>query len=130
MKGDRPGRTGAFSGRRGKQVRLTGFDNEPLARLAEQRLRQAGIPCFIRSLRGGPGLWGSAYNLPHDLYVYDSDEMQARDVLDLEPLEVTERRSGTIGPRPRQAPWPVVAGIIIAILLLVLAASLSARFAP
>jgi hypothetical protein len=110
-----------------------------MARLSEQRLHQAGIPCFIRSLRGGPGLWGSAYNLPHDLYVYDSDEMQAREVLDLEPLEVTERRAGLItAPRPRQAPpinresstWPVVAGIITAALLLALAASLFARLAP
>ena len=63
---------------REKQVRLTGFDNEPMARLAEQRLRQIDIPCFIRCLRGGPGLWGSAYNLPHDLFVYESDEPQAR----------------------------------------------------
>ena len=56
-----------------KQVRLTGFDNEPLARLAEQRLWQSGIPCITRSMRGGPGLWGSAYNLPHDIYVYEAD---------------------------------------------------------
>jgi len=129
LSGDRAGSTGAISRRRGKQVRLTGFDNEPMARLAEQRLRQAGIPCFIRSLLGGPGLWGSAYNLPHDLYVHDSDEMQAREVLDLEPLEVTERRAGATPPRPRQAPWLVV-GIITAALLLALAASLSVRFAP
>ena len=47
---------------REKQVRLTAFDNEPMARLAEQRLGQIGIPCLIRPLRAGPGLWGSAYN--------------------------------------------------------------------
>lgn len=128
MSGDRPRRTGAFSGQRGKQVRLTGFDNEPMARLSEQRLRQAGIPCFIRSLRGGPGLWGSAYNLPHDLYVHDSDEMQAREVLDLEPLELKERRSGATPERPWRAPWPVVAGIVTAALLLALALSFFARF--
>ncbi len=77
---------------RRKQVRLTVFDNEPMARLAEQRLRQAGIPCVTRSLRGGPGLWGSAYNLPHDLYVQQTDEMRAREVLDLPPIELVERQ--------------------------------------
>ena len=90
--------------RGGKQVRLAIFNNEPMVRLAEQRLQQAGIPCLSRSLRGGPGLWGSAYNLPHDLYVYQADEMEAREVLDLEPQEIEERdtqdrpSSGT-GPR-------------------------------
>ena len=75
---------------RRKQIRLTMFNNEPMARLAEQRLRQMGIPCFIRSLRGGPGLWGSAYNLPHDLLVYESDETQARQVLELEPRQPSD----------------------------------------
>ena len=80
--------------RRGdKQVRLAIFNNEPMVRLAEQRLQQAGIPCLSRSLRGSPGLWGSAYNLPHDLYVYQEDEMQAREVLDLAPQEIEERET-------------------------------------
>lgn len=70
--------------RRQKQIRLTGFDNEPMARLAEQRLKQSGVPCVIRSLRGGPGLWGSSYNLPHDLYVFEDDRVMAREALDLE----------------------------------------------
>ncbi len=71
-----------------KQVRLTVYDNEPMARMAEQRLWQADIPCIVRSLRGGPGLWGSAYNLPHDLCVYEGDEARARTILGLpEPLE-------------------------------------------
>tara|TARA_B100000315_G_scaffold246158_1_gene273144 strand:+ start:123 stop:488 length:366 start_codon:yes stop_codon:yes gene_type:complete len=81
---------GFSSRRREKQVRLAVFGNEPLARLAEQRLRQVGIPCITRCLRGGPGLWGSAYNLPHDLYVYESDEMQARDVLGPATQELVE----------------------------------------
>ena len=55
-------------GRRGtsgrKQVQLTVFDNEPEARMAEQRLFQEGIPCVTNSLGGGPGLWVTAYNLP------------------------------------------------------------------
>ena len=73
---------------RRKQVRLAGFDNEPMARLAEQRLWQSDIPCMIRSLRGGPGLWGSSYNLPHDLYVYETDRVRAREVLELERAEL------------------------------------------
>ena len=107
-----------FSSRhRDKQVRLTLFDNEPMARLAEQRLRQAGIRCFIRSLRGGPGLWGSAYNLPHDLCVFESDQMRAREILDLTP-------TGPLEGEPQGAPsktgatlWLVVGGIIVAALL-------------
>ncbi len=77
----------AFTDKDGrKQVRLTGFDNEPMARLAEQRLWQSGIPCITRSMRGGPGLWGSAYNLPHDVYVYEADLANARELLDLPAL--------------------------------------------
>ncbi len=105
-------------GRREKQVRLTVFDNEPMARLAEQRLRQAGIRCVIRSLRGGPGLWGSAYNLPHDLCVYESDQMLAREVLDLGPQELRERERRGTAPESRSTLWLVFAGIIIAALVL------------
>ena len=109
---------------REKQVRLTVFDNEPIARLAEQRLRQAGIPCFIRSLRGGPGLWGSAYNLPHDVYVYASDEDQARQLLELAPRgpedELVEGRQAGVDQRI----WPVIGGALLVILALVLVVSL------
>ena len=86
--------------RREKQVRLTGFDNEPMARLAEQRLRENGIPCMTRSLRGGPGLWGSSFNLPHEIVVYESDEVRARDLLGLNPPEETERETRLEGGRP------------------------------
>ena len=79
------------SSRRGKQVRLTGFNNEPMAKLAEQILREEGIPCFTRSLHGGPGLWGSAYNLPHDISVYEEDEVRAREVLELPPLDPDQK---------------------------------------
>ena len=93
-------------GRREKQVRLTVFDNEPMARLAEQRLRQAGIRCVIRSLRGGPGLWGSAYNLPHDLCVYESDQMPAREVLDLGPRSGGSGNAGALRrSRDRLSGW-------------------------
>ena len=74
-----------------KQVRLTILENEPLARLAEQRLRQESIPCVVRSLGAGPGGWGAATNLPHAIYVTASDEMRARQALDLSPAEIEER---------------------------------------
>ena len=73
-----------------KQVRLRVYDNEPTARMAEQRLQLEGIPCLVRSLRGGPGLWGTAYNLPHDLLVYEGDEARARDILKIVPREERE----------------------------------------
>ena len=108
---------------RDKQVRLTVFDNEPLARLAEQRLLQAGIPCFIRSLRGGPGLWGSAYNLPHDLYVYASDESPAREVLDLAPPESTDDYVRESPGGVSQRRWAALAGALIFTLVLLLVIS-------
>lgn len=79
--------------KRKNQVRLSVFNSEPLARLAEQRLNEAEIPCVIRSVEGGPGLRGSASNLPHALFVYDSYEMYTRDVLELEPMEIGERET-------------------------------------
>ena len=73
-----------------KQVSLRVYENEPTARMAEQRLQLEGIPCLVRSLRGGPGLWGTAYNLPHDLLVYEGDEARARDILKVVPREERE----------------------------------------
>ena len=70
-----------------KQVSLRVYDNEPTARMAEQRLQLEGIPCLVRSLGGGPGLWGTAYNLPHDLLVYEGDESRAWDILKIVPRE-------------------------------------------
>lgn len=108
-------------------VRLTVLDNEATARLAEQRLRQQGIPSFSRSLQGGPGLWGSAFNLPHALYVHPADEMRAREVLDLVPLEVVER-DGPGSPPRRRSRWLVVAlALLIAALLVITAAPLFIR---
>lgn len=72
-------------------VRLTVVQNEPMARLAEQRLRQEGIRCYVRPLGAGPGGWGTAVDLPFGLYVKQADEMAARQVLELAPLEIVER---------------------------------------
>ena len=114
------GQSASWPGRRRrKQVLLTVLNNEPMARLSEQRLRQAGIPCLSRCLRGGPGIWGSAYNLPHDLYVYEEDEMRARDVLDLAPLELAEReRQGEA--RQSRAGSPLAVAVIVAVVLVLL----------
>lgn len=109
-----------------KQVSLTVFDNEPTARMAEQRLQEEGIPCLVRSLRGGPGLWGSAYNLPHDLLVNEDDEMRARDILDFPPKEIMEReRQGqtTSAPIPQatMSQWIITGAIIVIVTVMVLA---------
>ena len=107
---------------KGKQVQLTMFNNEPMARLAEQRLRLEGIPSLIRSSHGGPGLWGSAYNLPHGLYVFQSDEMQARDILNLAPLEIAERDQAAGSELDHQnRAWIIVAVIAIVLVLVITA---------
>ena len=67
----------------GKQVMLHVYENEPTARMAEQRLFAEGVPAMVRSLQGGPGLWGSAFNLPHGLYVFQSDKLKARKMMGL-----------------------------------------------
>ncbi|NQW24587.1 MAG: DUF2007 domain-containing protein [SAR202 cluster bacterium] len=111
---------------RRKQVSLTVFDNEPTARMAEQRLQEEGIPCLVRSLRGGPGLWGSAYNLPHELLVNEDDEMRARDILGFPPKEIMEReRQGqtTSAPTPpaTMSQWIIMGAIIVIVTVVVLA---------
>ena len=105
----------------GKQVSLKVFDNEPTARMAEQRLNLEGVRCLVKSLRGGPGLWGTAYNLPHDLLVHESDEMQARDILKIPPNEVIEQQlgfdSGYEKPSPVISQWRI--SIIIVVVALI-----------
>ena len=101
-----------------KQVSLRVYDNEPTVRMAEQRLQLEGIPCLVRSLRGGPGLWGTAYNLPHDLLVYEGDEARARDILKIVPREeregeqLSEMRGGQ---RSQLMPQWMVTATIVAI---------------
>lgn len=108
-------------------VRLTVLSNETVARMAEQQLLLEGIPSFSRCLGGGPAITGSAFNLPHALYVRPADAMPAREVLNLVPLEILERD----GPQPSpQRPWRwwlVALGLLIAALLIITAAPLAAR---
>ena len=103
----------------GKQVSLKVFDNEPTARMAEQRLNLEGVRCLVKSLRGGPGLWGTAYNLPQDLLVHESDEMQARDILKIPPNEVIEQQLGF--DAGYEKPSPVISQWRISIIIVVVA---------
>ena len=116
--------------RTGKQVRLTIFENEPVARMAEQRLHLEGIPSMIRPLQGGPGLWGSAYNLPHGLYVFQSDAIPAKDVLELPPSEIVERAEGDAGSGSSRFSniGLIVTGIVIALCLILAMPTLSGLF--
>ena len=95
-----------------KQVSLRVFNNEPTARMAEQRLQMEGIPCLVRSLRGGPGLWGTAYNLPHDLLVYEEDEARAREILQVLPREEREPYQEGEEPTSLMPQWMVSATIV------------------
>ncbi|MSQ07414.1 MAG: hypothetical protein EXR54_06645 [Dehalococcoidia bacterium] len=119
--------TPAFDTSKDQPVRLTVLGNETAARMAEQQLLAEGIPSYSRSLQGGPGLWGSAFNLPHALYVRPADAMRAREVLTLLPLEVLEREGVPAPPRRRWRWWLVVLGLLIAALLIITASPLAAR---
>ncbi|HCL26773.1 MAG TPA: hypothetical protein DHW65_10570 [Dehalococcoidia bacterium] len=113
-----------------KQVSLTVFENEPTARMAEQRLQQEGIPCVVRSLRGGPGLWGSTYNIPHDLLVNEEDEMRARDILDVPPQEMEELERAARDPseKPQSMPvWMLTLIMIVIVTVLAIAVVVGSR---
>ena len=112
---------------RRKQVSLRVFDNEPTARMAEQRLQMEGIPCLIRSLRGGPGLWGTAYNLPHDLLVYEGDESRAREVLEHVPQEIIEHEQDGERPSTLMPQWMVTATIVAVVAFIVLTVVIANR---
>ena len=83
--------------------------------MAEQRLHMEGIPCLIRSLRGGHGLWGTTYNLPHDLLVYEEDQIRASEVLGVAVREKDEEFSSRIPL------WMVIVGITAIVLIITFA---------
>jgi len=111
-----------------KQVQLTVFDNEPEARMAEQRLFQEGIPCVMKPLGGGPGLWGTAYNLPHGVYVFEEDVRRARELLDLDADDVTLADGSSRGPERRTGWGWVALVIVIALTLTIVAPNLARLF--
>ena len=112
-----------------KQVSLKVFDNEPTARMAEQRLNQEGIPCLVRCLRGGPGLWGTAFNLPHDLLVFEGDDLQARDILEIPPQEISEREhEPDVSPSSSVIPqWMVTLTIFVLVAFIALTVVIANR---
>ena len=111
-----------------KQVQLTVFDNEPEARMAEQQLFQEGIPCVTKSLGGGPGLWGTAYNLPHGVFVFEEDETKAREILGLDGDGVIPG-DGSAGGSEHRNSWGWVAlAIVIALTLVIAGPSLARLF--
>ena len=115
-----------------KQIRVAVFDIEPLARLAVLRLQEQGIPALTRCLRGGPGLWGSAYNLPHDVIVYEFDEEEARDLLDLDPAEHLVTKHLGMGdqggqPAPSSNLGMILVGAVLGVLFLVVMISVMSR---
>ena len=74
-----------------------------------------GYPLHRSIFAGGPGLWGSAYNLPHDLCVYEGDEERARSVLGLsQPLE-NETEDAAKGSR-----WWLWAVLVVVAVVVVL----------
>ena len=113
--------------RREKQIRVAVFNNEPLARLAVQRLQEMGIPALTRCLRGGPGLWGSAYNLPHDVVVYESDEGQARDLLDPGTSESLGPEEQAGQPSSKSNLGLILVGAVLGVLFLVVMVSVFSR---
>lgn len=109
-----------------KQVQLTVFGNEPEARMAEQRLFQEGIHCVAKSLGGGPGLWGTAFNLPYGIYVLEEDEARARELLGLDADGLTPGEGPSPGSKLR-TDWGWVALIIVIALTLLIAGPNLAR---
>lgn len=102
---------------RSEQVMIHTYDNEPTARMAEQRLRSVGVPAMVRSLQGGPGLWGTAYNMPHGLYVFETDESKAREVLGLESPDY----EGNEETSPKQGSLWLILVVVGTVLALVIA---------
>jgi hypothetical protein len=55
--------------------------NEPIARMWEQMLAEAGIPALVRPGGPGAGAWGSVATFEHDLYVRQDDLNRARQIM-------------------------------------------------
>lgn len=96
-------------------VELAHFDGEPLARLAESRLQEAGITCVVRPMGAGPGGWGQAAGMAYGLWVRPSDEAAARDALELPMLASDGATRRVLPATPRVA----LIAVVIAVLALV-----------
>ena len=68
-------------------------------------------------------MWGSAFNLPHDLYVYESDQTPAREVLDLTAEGVEERETSSSSRRSNPNLWVMMGAIILVVLAVAIVVS-------
>jgi hypothetical protein len=55
--------------------------NEPISRLWEQVLQDAGIPVLVRPGGPGAGAWGSVATFEHGLFVREGDLERAREII-------------------------------------------------
>ncbi|MEE8465056.1 MAG: hypothetical protein V3S68_01170, partial [Dehalococcoidia bacterium] len=74
-----------------------------------------------------PRTLGSAYNLPHDLLVYEGDEMKAREVLDVVPQEILERERAGQQPSGGMPQWLVTVTIVAVVAFLALTVVIANR---
>lgn len=105
-----------------RQIEVATYENEPLARLSEQRLYQSGIPCILKSLQGGSGLWGSAYNVPHSLYVYEHHLDEAAEILGLDSMSSFNLPSDNDSAKQWPS-WLVILVVLLVVFVLVSATS-------
>lgn len=68
-------------------VYLMTAPNEPIARMWEQILVDAGVPALVRPGGPGAGGWGSVATFEHELFVRRSDLALAEEILAEEPEE-------------------------------------------
>ena len=85
------------------------------------------IPCLIRSLLGGPGLWETAYNLPHELLVYEGGESCPGEVLQYVPQEMIEREQESERPSLLMPQWMVTATIVAIVAFIALTVVIANR---
>jgi hypothetical protein len=55
--------------------------NEPIARMWEEMLRDAGIPALVQPGGPGAGAWASVATFEHNLYVRQEDLDRAREIV-------------------------------------------------
>lgn len=80
-----------------KDIAIASFATEMDGRLAAQRLEAAGIRSVLVALSYGPGVWGTAAMLPHELRVLESEMDQARQLLH-DHARPAARRRGRFRP--------------------------------
>lgn len=67
-----------------REVKIATFPNEMMARYWADVLKEEDIPCMVKPLYGGYGVFGHMALMPHGLYVLPADEERARQFIDKE----------------------------------------------